>query len=207
MRKEDLKNWTRYMLKDRIIELEGIIEQWKRDNEKMLQIAKKVQQENDELRKRLEKLESGICGSGVMITAEYHMCDGELWCNTRAYDEVLCRLYKANERISELEQERLNQRLGSLKEIEKIKKLNDELKTENTALKQHIKDMEDVCDGSCFSNYEDLPFGDDEDEKDALIAKLQDQHQQDCIKINQLHVTIDTLVDKYSILRKTVGMD
>lgn len=39
------------------------------------------------------------------------------------------------------------------------------------------------------------------------FAKLQDQYQQDCIKINQLHVTIDTLVDKYSSLRKTVGMD
>ena len=39
------------------------------------------------------------------------------------------------------------------------------------------------------------------------FAKLQDQHQQDCIKINQLHVTIDTLVDKYSRLRKTVEMD
>ena len=39
------------------------------------------------------------------------------------------------------------------------------------------------------------------------FAKLQDQHQQDCIKINQLHATIDTLVDKYSMLRKTVGMD
>ena len=39
------------------------------------------------------------------------------------------------------------------------------------------------------------------------FAKLQDQHQQDCIKINQLHVTIDTLVDKYSRLRETAGMD
>lgn len=73
------------------------------------------------------------------------------------------------------------------------------LKQENTALKQRIKDLEDVCDGSCFS--------DGEDERDKLIAELQDQHQQDCIRINQLHVTIDTLVDKYSSLRKTVGMD
>lgn len=39
------------------------------------------------------------------------------------------------------------------------------------------------------------------------FAKLQYQRQQDCIKINQLHVTIDTLVDKYSRLRKTAGMD
>lgn len=81
------------------------------------------------------------------------------------------------------------------------------LKTENKTLKQRLQSLIDVRDGSCFSDYEDLPFGDDEDEKDALIAKLQDQHQQDCIKINQLHVTIDTLVDKYSMLRNTVGMD
>ena len=76
---------------------------------------------------------------------------------------------------------------------------NKALKDENTALKQRIKDLEDVCDGSCFS--------DEEDERDKLIAELQDQHQQDCIKINQLHVTIDTLVGKYARLRKTVGMD
>ena len=81
------------------------------------------------------------------------------------------------------------------------------LKMENKALKQKLKSITDVCDDRCFADYEDLPFGDDEDEKDELIAKLQDQHQQDCIKINQLHVTIDTLVDKYSMLRKTVGMD
>lgn len=85
------------------------------------------------------------------------------------------------------------------KDIEIISKRAKELNDENTVLKQHIKDMEDVCDGNCFS--------DGEDERDKLIAELQDQHQQDCIKINQLHVTIDTLVDKYLRLRKTVGMD
>ena len=85
------------------------------------------------------------------------------------------------------------------KDIEIISKRAKELNDENTVLKQHIKDMEDVCDGNCFS--------DGEDEIDKLIAELQDQHQQDCIKINQLHVTIDTLVDKYSMLRKTLGMD
>ena len=73
------------------------------------------------------------------------------------------------------------------------------LKDENKSLKQRIKDLEDVCDGSRFS--------DEEDDRDKLISELQDQHQQDCIKINQLNVTIDTLVDKYSRLRKTVKMD
>ena len=31
---------------------------------------------------------------------------------------------------------------------------NRELKVENKALKQHIKYMEDICDRSCFSDYE-----------------------------------------------------
>ena len=199
MRKEDLKNWTREMLKDRIIELGGIIEQWKRDNEKMLQITETTKKENDELRTRLEKLESDICGKSPCIVSEFHLFEGESWIKATTYDDVLLRLKKANERISDLEQKRLNQGLDSFEGIEAMQKLNDELKAENEALKQRIKDLEDVCDGSCFS--------DEEDDRDKLIAKLQDQHQQDCIKINQLHVTIDTLADKYSRLRKNVGMD
>lgn len=121
MRKEDLKNWTRDKLKDRIIELGGIIEQWKRDNEKMLQIT------------------------------------------------------------------------------ERTKKENDELKAENTAFKQRIKDLQDVRDGSFFS--------DEEDERDKLIAELQDQHQQDCIRINDLTTTVRVLAGLYSTLRKNAGRD
>lgn len=84
---------------------------------------------------------------------------------------------------------------------------NKALKDENTALKQRIKDLEDVCDGSCFSDYEDLPFRDDEDERDKLIAELQDQHQQDCIRINDLTTTVHVLSGLCSALRKNVRMD
>ena len=111
MRKEDLKNWTRDMLKDKILYQEALLEQRNKDIEI---ISKRAKELNDE---------------------------------------------------------------------------NDLVKAENASLKQRIKDLEDICDGSCFS--------DEEDGRDKLIAELQDQHQQDCIKINQLHVTIDTLVDKY----------
>ena len=90
---------------------------------------------------------------------------------------------------------------------ERIESLERELKAENKALKQHIKDMEGVCDGSCFSDYEELPYGDEPEEKDALIAKLQDQHQQDCIRINDLTTTVHVLAGLYSMLRKNVGMD
>ena len=72
------------------------------------------------------------------------------------------------------------------KDIEIISKRAKELNDENTVLKQYIKDMEDICDGSCFSGYEELPYGNEPEEKDALIAKLQDQHQQDCIRYNDM---------------------
>lgn len=90
---------------------------------------------------------------------------------------------------------------------ERIESLERELKAENKALKQHIKDMEGVCAGSCFSDYEDLPYGDEPEEKDRLIAELQDQHQQDCIRINDLTTTVHVLAGLYSELRKNVGMD
>lgn len=38
------------------------------------------------------------------------------------------------------------------------------------------------------------------------IAKLNDRHQFDCIKINQLNVVIDVLVEKYARLREVHGL-
>ena len=38
------------------------------------------------------------------------------------------------------------------------------------------------------------------------IAKLNDRHQSDCIKINQLNVVIDVLVEKYARLREVHGL-
>ena len=76
---------------------------------------------------------------------------------------------------------------------------NKALKAENTALKQRIKDLEDVCDGSCFAN--------ETDDRDEKIAKMQDRIDSDCVRINRLKVTINTLVDMYGLLRNQVGMD
>ena len=39
------------------------------------------------------------------------------------------------------------------------------------------------------------------------FAKLQGQHQQDCIRINDLTTTVHVLAGLYSTLRKNVGMD
>ena len=85
------------------------------------------------------------------------------------------------------------------KDIEIISKRAKELNDENTVLKQRIKDMEDVCDGSCFS--------DETDDRDEKISKMQDRIDGDCVRINRLKVTINTLVDMYGLLRNQVGMD
>ena len=112
---------------------------------------------------------------------------------------MLLRLKNANERITDLEQDIFNKSTDELKQVEKLSSENKSLKDKNKALKQRIKDLEDICDGSCFS--------DEEDERDKLIAELQDQHQQDCIRINDLTTTVHVLAGLYSALRKNMGMD
>ena len=74
---------------------------------------------------------------------------------------------------------------------------NKSLKEENKALKQRIKDLEDVCDGSCFS--------DEEDDRDKLIDELQDQHQQDCIRYNDMRTAYIVTLDELARLREQFG--
>ena len=94
----------------------------------------------------------------------------------------------------------LEWRIKQFEETEgRWKRENQSIQGENQALKRRIKDLEDVCDGSCFSEKED--------DRDKLIADLQDQHQQDCIRINDLTTTVHVLAGLYSALRKNVGMD
>ena len=100
-------------------------------------------------------------------------------------------------------------------EMEKLRIFNDELKAENKGLQQQKKDLEKELQSVKSFNRKlektRVKLAKErvviKDKSDKLIATLQDQQQQDCIKINQLNVTIDTLVDKYSRLRETVGMD
>lgn len=96
--------------------------------------------------------------------------------------------------------EDMKNKINELSEIAKRKSDESEsLKAENKALKQRIKDMEDVCDGSCFS--------DETDDRDEKISKMQDRIDSDCVRINRLKITIETLVDMYGLLRNQVGMD
>lgn len=61
----------------------------------------------------------------------------------------------------------------------------------------NVKDIEVCSKGDCEKSIcENIP------NYESLCQELQDQHQSDCITINQLNVCIDILCDKYSRLRK-----
>ena len=74
-----------------------------------------------------------------------------------------------------------------------------------------INELQAELDKMCAYNNElkrqvdenaDTPFYDESVE----IAKYHRQHQDDCITINQLHTTLDVLVDRYANLRKIHGL-
>ena len=83
--------------------------------------------------------------------------------------------------------------------INELKSENENLKNEIAKLKQHLKSKENLYEN------EEIPFADEQYEDD-LLAELQDRHQQDCITISQLNVTIDVLLDKMERLRNNKSM-
>ena len=138
MRKEDLKNWTRDMLKDKILYQEALLEQRNKDIEI---ISKRVKGLNDE---------------------------------------------------------------------------NDLVKAENASLKQRIKDLEDIGnnyepqfapddDISAF-NYECVKQWTTEMGCKRKIQELQDQHQQDCIRYNDMRTAYLVTLDELARLREQFGI-
>ena len=83
--------------------------------------------------------------------------------------------------------------------INELKSENKNLKNEIAKLKQHLKSKENLYEN------EEIPFADEQYEED-LLAELQDRHQQDCIEINELTVTLNKVIDMYSRLREQVGL-
>lgn len=79
------------------------------------------------------------------------------------------------------------------KAVEECRKAHEELGRAN----DDIKTSAWAKDGTL-----DLPsYGSPEE-----IAKCKDQHQSDCITINQLQTALDVLVDRYANLRKIHGV-
>ena len=98
-------------------------------------------------------------------------------------------------KVAELEEECVEKQ----NEIDELNSDNENLKNEIAKLKQHLKSKENLYEN------EEIPFADEQYEED-LLAELQDRHQQDCIEINELTVTLNKVIDMYSRLREQVGL-
>lgn len=149
-----------------------------------------------------EKLEDLVCEWAI----RYHELDSKMH---TLENELNNRIKTQREKINSLQME-LEEEKGKTITVfdggitmrsDKWEMVNENkaLRDENKALKQRLQNMTDVCDGSCFS-------GDDPTGK-ILLKQLQSQHQQDCIRINDLTTTVHVLAGLYSALRKNVGMD
>ena len=123
------------------------------------------------------------------------MCDGTREMTRQELVDLINELMILNANI-QTENGKLNNRICDLK------KENEQLKEDLKNLKEKYKKS---CEGG--SCQECTGCEDDEFDLESLVYELEYQHQQDCIRINDLTTTIHVLSGLYSTLRKTVGMD
>lgn len=98
-------------------------------------------------------------------------------------------LKKRNETVEKEEQD-LQSRIWDLEEqIKSIKKENRQRIEENDKLETQIAELKELLE-----------------HRMNKIKELNFQHQSDCIRISELTVTINTLVDRYADLRKIHGV-
>lgn len=219
MRKEDLNDWTADRLKDEIVNLsdknfnlEWRIKQFEESEGRWKCEIESLRTENE----RLNVDNAAYSSANTMYKEHLEECE----LKNKHLFEANRKLEKENAYLKENVRSQRDKIDSLMKELEEEKgktitisdgaitmradmwealNENKALKDENTALKQRIKDLEDVCDGSCFAN--------ETDDRDEKIAKMQDRIDSDCVRINRLKVTINTLVDMYGLLRNQVGMD
>lgn len=68
------------------------------------------------------------------------------------------------------------------------------------------EDMNKLVELTKKSFLEDaIPFQDEQYEEN-YIAELEERHQDDCIRINELTVSLNKIVDLYANLRKQMGL-
>lgn len=89
------------------------------------------------------------------------------------------------------------------KENADIQKLQKDSENEIRELKAEIERLRKKC-GEVPS--EECGYEPEEIDLEALIYELQDQHQQDCIRYNDMHTAFLKAVDELAMLRKQFGV-
>ena len=90
---------------------------------------------------------------------------------------------------------------------EECEKKQHEILDKNNKINELQAELDKMCDYNNELKRQvcekaDVPFYDESVE----IAKYHRQHQDDCVTINQLHTTLDVLIDRYANLRKIHGL-
>ena len=188
MRKEDLKNWTREQMKSEILRLYRKLE--------LFGIKFEENPNNFSFFHNGNRYYAGkLVNDYVVLKEESAELKERVKEQREKIDSLLKELDEERGKTITISDGAITMRADMWEALNENKALKDE----NTALKQQIKYLEDICDGSCFAN--------ETDDRDEKIAKMQDRIDSDCVRINRLKVTINTLVDMYGLLRNQVGMD
>ena len=108
--------------------------------------------------------------------------DMDKWSTDQLKEEVV--------RLSTVCEKKQHEILDKNEKINELQAELDKMCDYNNDLKKQVGEKPDV------------PFYDESVE----IVKYRRQHQDDCITINQLHTTLDVLVDRYANLRKIHGL-
>lgn len=91
-------------------------------------------------------------------------------------------------------------------ENKKLNYINESLRCENLSLKEQIKVLRQRIEESDGPEAQIAELKELLEHRMNRIRELDSQHQSDCIRINELTVTLDTLVDRYANLRKIHGV-
>lgn len=110
---------------------------------------------------------------------------------TMLADEMYCENSKLRDKVEHLKRENAELDKQNADIQESHMKLYNDSKDEIRRLKEEIQRLGGEYGHSEFDR----------------ISQLEDQHQQDCIRINDLTTTISVLSSLYTHLRKNAGMD
>ena len=175
MQKEDLRDWTREQLEIALVYADDFVNNYSNtmaENAKLQKENYELKAENKKLNRELDKYINRLLpratkqageeiqkGCWDLVTIVTNGERGEMKAlidenkalkqKIRYIETMLETSYKSESAES------IMRKVGFSEEAinsarESVELLEKELKAENTALKQHIKDIEDVCDGSCF---------------------------------------------------------
>ena len=187
MRKEDLKNWTREQMKSEILRLYRKLE--------LFGIKFEENPNNFSFSHNGNRYYAGkLVNDYVALKEESAELKERVKEQREKIDSLLKELEEEKGKTISISDGCITMRADMWETINE----NKSLKEENKALKQRIKGSEDVCDGSFFS--------DEEDERDKLIVELQDQHQQDCIRYNDMRTAYLVTLDELARLREQLGI-